>query len=67
MISRPKRVGSRGTRSHHEGRRSPRSTPSTIGTASVTGYCIKFKRLSAINVETLHAAIRHGMTFDQAV
>ena len=38
----------------------------SIGKASVTGYCIKFKRLADINVEALHAAIRHGMSVDQA-
>ncbi len=37
-----------------------------IGKASVTGYCIKFKRLSVIDAETLHAAIRDGMTNHQA-
>ena len=31
-----------------------------IGKASVTGYCIKFKTLKDINVETLEAAIRFG-------
>lgn len=32
----------------------------TIGKASVTGYCIKFKKLSDINIEILEAAIRDG-------
>jgi hypothetical protein len=32
----------------------------TIGKASVTGYCIKFKTLKAINIEILEAAIRDG-------
>ncbi len=32
-----------------------------IGKASVTGYCIKFKRLEHINVDTLMAAIRDGV------
>ncbi len=41
-----------------------RTYSTSIGKANVTGYCIKFKRLSAINVEVLHAAIRHGMTVD---
>jgi hypothetical protein len=36
----------------------------SIGKASVTGYCIKFKRLSLINVDTLQAAIRDGMAVD---
>ncbi|MBK0403569.1 DUF1801 domain-containing protein [Adhaeribacter sp. BT258] len=31
-----------------------------IGKASVTGYCIKFKSLQAINLEILEAAIRDG-------
>ena len=43
-----------------------RTYGASIGKASVTGYCIKFKRLSVINAEALHAAIRHGMTVDQA-
>ena len=43
-----------------------RTYGAAIGKASVTGYCIKFKRLSGINVGALHAAIRHGMTVDQA-
>jgi hypothetical protein len=38
----------------------------SIGKASVTGYCIKFRRLSDIDAEVLHAAIRHGMSLDQA-
>jgi len=32
-----------------------------IGKASVTGYCIKFKALKDINIETLEAAIRYGV------
>lgn len=32
-----------------------------IGKASVTGYCIRFKTLKDINVETLEAAIRYGL------
>jgi hypothetical protein len=31
-----------------------------IGKASVTGYCIKFKTLKDINIETLKSAIRYG-------
>ena len=31
-----------------------------IGKASVTGYCIKFKKLKDINIEVLAAAIRYG-------
>jgi Domain of unknown function (DU1801) len=32
-----------------------------LGKASVTGYCIKFRTLSQINVEILSAAIRDGV------
>jgi hypothetical protein len=32
----------------------------TIGKASVTGYCIKFKAIKDINLDVLQAAIRHG-------
>jgi len=32
-----------------------------LGKASVTGYCIRFKALKDINIETLEAAIRHGL------
>jgi hypothetical protein len=32
----------------------------SIGKASVTGYCIKFKALKDINMDVLAAAIRHG-------
>jgi hypothetical protein len=32
----------------------------TIGKASVTGYCIKFKTLKDINIEILKAAVRYG-------
>ena len=38
-----------------------RTYGAAIGKATVTGYCIKFKRLSLINDEALHAAIRDGM------
>jgi hypothetical protein len=31
-----------------------------LGTASVTGYCIKFKTLRNIHLDTLEAAIRYG-------
>jgi hypothetical protein len=31
-----------------------------LGKASVTGYCIRFKTLKDINIETLEAAIRFG-------
>lgn len=33
----------------------------TIGKASVTGYCIKFKTLKDINIDTLELAIRDGV------
>jgi Domain of unknown function (DU1801) len=42
-----------------------RTYGASIGKASVTGYCIKFKRLSDINAEALHAAIRYGITVDR--
>jgi hypothetical protein len=42
-----------------------RTFGASIGKASVTGYCIKFKRLSVINPGVLQAAIRYGMTVDQ--
>lgn len=32
-----------------------------LGKATVTGYCIKFKRLADINIDTLEAAIRYGV------
>ena len=32
-----------------------------LGKASVTGYCIRFKALKDINVDTLEALIRHGL------
>lgn len=32
----------------------------TLGKASVSGYCIKFKKLADINVEVLEAAVRYG-------
>lgn len=33
----------------------------TIGKASVTGYCIRFKALKDINMDVLQAAIRSGV------
>ena len=33
---------------------------STLGKATVTGYCIRFKTLKDINIEVLEAAIRFG-------
>jgi Domain of unknown function (DU1801) len=32
-----------------------------LGKASVTGYCIKFKKLKDINMDILEAAIRYGV------
>jgi hypothetical protein len=32
-----------------------------LGKASVSGYCIKFKALKDINIDTLQAAIRYGV------
>jgi hypothetical protein len=43
-----------------------RTYGASLGKASVTGYCIKFRRLAAVDVETLQAAVRHGMTVDHA-
>ena len=34
-----------------------RTYGASIGKASVTGYCIKFKRLSDVNTDSLQAAI----------
>ena len=31
-----------------------------MGGASVTGYCIRFKALKDINIDTLEAAMRYG-------
>lgn len=33
----------------------------TIGKATVTGYCIKFKTLKDINIDVLEAAMRYGI------
>lgn len=33
----------------------------SLGKASVTGYCIKFKNLKDINVAVLEAAVRYGL------
>ena len=38
----------------------------SIGKASVTGYCIKFRHLAGINVDVLQAAIQYGMSVHQA-
>ena len=32
-----------------------------LGKASVTGYCIRFKALKDINIDTLEAVIRYGL------
>lgn len=34
----------------------------TLGKATITGYCIKFKTLKDVHLETLKAAIYHGLT-----
>jgi hypothetical protein len=39
----------------------PETFGKTLGKASVTGYCIKFKTLKDINIEILEAAIRYGV------
>ena len=39
----------------------PETYGKTIGKASVTGYCIKFKTLKDINIDMLQAAIRYGV------
>jgi hypothetical protein len=39
----------------------PKAFGKTIGKASVTGYCIKFRALHDINLDVLEAAIRHGV------
>jgi len=39
----------------------PETYGKTIGKATVTGYCIKFKTLKDINIDTLEAAIIDGV------
>jgi len=39
----------------------PETYEKTIGKANVTGYCIKFKTLKDINIDTLISAIRDGV------
>ncbi|WP_109486817.1 DUF1801 domain-containing protein [Occallatibacter savannae] len=39
----------------------PRTFGKLLGKASVTGYCIKFKKLSDINLKVLTAAIQDGL------
>ncbi len=36
-----------------------------LGKASITGYCIKFKKLTDINIEVLKNAIRYGFEANQ--
>jgi len=43
-----------------------RTYGASIGKASVTGYCIKFRHLAVINVDVLQAAIQYGMSIHQA-
>lgn len=42
-----------------------RTYAASMGKASITGYCIRFKRLADIDVDVLLAAIRHGMNLDE--
>ena len=42
-----------------------RTYAESIGKATITGYCIRFRRLAVVDVEVLLAAIRHGMGLDQ--
>lgn len=39
----------------------PETYRNKIGKASVSGYCIKFKKLKDINIDILEAAIRDGV------
>lgn len=39
----------------------PQNFGTTIGKATVTGYCIKFKSLNDINIDILTEAIRYGV------
>jgi Domain of unknown function (DU1801) len=39
----------------------PKTYGEKIGKATVTGYCIKFKKLKDINMDILEAAIRYGV------
>ena len=41
-----------------------RTYAASIGKATITGYCIKFRRLAVVDVDVLLAAIRHGMSLD---
>ncbi len=39
----------------------PKNFGTTIGKATVTGYCIKFKILKDVNIDKLEEAIRYGV------
>lgn len=39
----------------------PQTFGQKLGKASVTGYCIRFKKLKDINMDILEAAIRYGV------
>ncbi|KIC62575.1 DUF1801 domain-containing protein [Chryseobacterium taiwanense] len=39
----------------------PQTYGEKIGKANVTGYCIKFKKLTDIHIQTLEAAIKDGI------
>ena len=39
----------------------PQTFGPTLGKASITGYCIKFKKLADINLDVLAEAVRYGM------
>jgi hypothetical protein len=43
-----------------------RTYGASIGKATITGYCIKFRRLAVVNADELQAAIRHGMSVEQS-
>ncbi len=43
-----------------------RTYGSSIGKATVTGYCLRFRRLSVIDADVLHSAIRDGMTVEHS-
>ncbi len=38
---------------------------SSLGKARVTGYCIKFKKLKDVHLETLKAAIQFGLNYEK--
>jgi len=39
----------------------PQTFGQKIGKATVTGYCIKFKKLADINIDVLEAAVQYGI------